>query len=273
MSLEKKRIRVFISYAWESEAFKKTIWDLGGWIHYSGKGEIEVRSDHLCSITPDEKGWDIWMLEEIKKADIVLSVCTPKYYSSFTKSDTGEVGRGVCYEATIMTDEIKNNKGINSKFYPVLPDDGHEKNIPEILRAYSNSHKFHSNNKDILRLIKKENPSYEDSFSHTNNGVEPENMVEMEKEIVKQIETLAKPEMENPIKILIRAYSSLSEINKLKIAKNIGVTEDTLRIERANQRDLVIMKEVNDKNLLSSLWNEVNNITPFENNNNPFKII
>jgi hypothetical protein len=265
--MSEKKIRVFISYAWESEEYRNSIWELGSWIYHCGNGEIDVVTDHLCSITPDPKGWDIWMLEQIKKADIVLSACSPKYYNSFIKRDGVETGGGVVYEATIITDELKNCKGINNKFYPILPDGVDRKFIPEILRPYSNAHCFHSGNKAIISLIRKENPSFGTAYK-----IEEEVVIKVqaEKQIVEEIESPEKDKMYSPIKILVRAYLSLNETDKLSIARAIGVNNETLKITPINARDLHIMKEVKDKNLLANLWNEINKTVPFEANTNPF---
>jgi hypothetical protein len=128
------RKKVFISYSWESDEFKQSIWELAGWLHLASSGEIEVISDHLFSVKPPPIGWHRWMEKEIDSADTVLVVCTPKYKIFFEGDNTAMHGGGygVTHEGLIITSKFYDGKGINEKFYPVIPENG---NIADILMA------------------------------------------------------------------------------------------------------------------------------------------
>ncbi|HET6991648.1 MAG TPA: toll/interleukin-1 receptor domain-containing protein, partial [Bacteroidia bacterium] len=155
-------LKVFISYAWESEEFKSTVWELAQWILKEGKGKLEVEIDQKYSITPPPEGWQAWMTKQVKLSDIVLVVCSAKYCRRFEKKEGNkDIGRGVIFEGAIITQEIYNSQLNNTRFYPILHDSGIQSHIPSLLLSWDNNHRFPSGNENILKLLFKENPILE----------------------------------------------------------------------------------------------------------------
>lgn len=76
--------------------------------------------------------------------------------------------------------------------------------------------------------------------------------------------------MISPIERLITAYLSLSEPNKLHVARKIGVYTSDMESMMPSVRDKEIMRLINHQNLLSELWEEVNALVNFSNQSNPF---
>lgn len=276
------KLRVFISYAWESEEFKTSIWTLAGWLENNSGGEIKVITDHLFENRPPEKGWQIWMQNEIEAAHVVLIVCSLKYRKRFQKEDDEELGgAGVTFEGAIITQDLYSSKFRNNKFFPILPDNGSMADIPTILQPYNNNHGFPNGNARILKLIYNDNPTHLTEITNaiSNVPVETKNG-ELEETIVKEIiEEIAEQEENNektmltPIQIIVRTFLSLSEISKNSISKNLGIFDPSFNTMYPNDRDKAIFKLIKEQNLLYALWEEINLISPFENNSNPFNKI
>ncbi len=152
--------KVFISYAWESDEFKHSVWELATWIVKKGEGKIEVEIDQKYSITAPPEGWPAWMTKQVKQSDIVLIVCSPKYCRRFEKKESNpDTGRGVLFEGAIITQELYNSQLNNTRFYPILPDNGIPSHVPSLLLSWHNNHRFPSGNENILKLLFKENPT------------------------------------------------------------------------------------------------------------------
>jgi hypothetical protein len=83
---------------------------------------------------PDE-GWPNWMIGQIRRADFVLVICTAEYTARWDLRTPFGRGRGVKWEGAIITTEIYEAEGRNSKFVPVLLSDADIGDIPLILRA------------------------------------------------------------------------------------------------------------------------------------------
>lgn len=273
-------MRVFISYAWESDEFKDDVWNLAGWLENNSGGEIKVSIDRYFENRPPESGWPIWMQNEIDAADIVLIVCSPKYRERFEKNNLDAPGgAGVVFEGTIITQQLYNAKMKNSKFFPILPENGETKDIPALLQAFNNNHKFPSGNERILKLIFNDNPKHlaeivtavSKTPPETKNGVLEQSIVE---DIVHEInsqEVNSEKKMLTPIQIIVRSFLSLGDNAKIDISKKLTVYMDDFNNLAPMERDKAIFKLIKEQNLLHELWNEINEIIPFENNNNPFK--
>ncbi|OJW12782.1 toll/interleukin-1 receptor domain-containing protein [Mucilaginibacter sp. 44-25] len=272
--------RVFISYAWESDEFKQSIWELAGWLTAASENTIEVISDHLYSVRPPTEGWHRWMANEVNKADVVLSVCSPKYVASFEGNNADERGGfGVTHEGLIITARFYETKGNNEKYFPILPDNGNFADIPVILRAYNNNLKFPSGNQGILNLIIGENPSH----PNTNNGdtvktsieidEEAQQTIQLEKvivdEITKTINTI-NTDMSFDVQILIRSFLALSDAEKISIIKTIFEDFEIVPGD-PDERDRLFLSSFKDPQALSKLWLAVNDVNPFENQLNPFQ--
>lgn len=279
-------IKVFISYAWESDELKKNVADLGQWITTNANGKVEVATDHLFANRPPKAGWPTWMADQIETSDVVLIVCTPAYLNRFRKKEEPGKGRGAIYEGGIITQELINTQTINEKFFPIVPDHGDIENIPVILQQYFNGHFFPSGNEGILKMILNDNPTFdqvrqffeassvEDSVKESiANDIQEKINTEIAKEILSQFtSTLEKKEtnMLSPIQNTIRAYLSLNDFDKLRIISSIGIDIGALNHDNIVERDKEVFKLVKEKGLIASLWNGINEIKSFGNLKNPF---
>lgn len=277
--MSKPTIRVFISYAWESDDFKDSIWNLAGWLLNNSGGDIQVMMDRYFENRPPEKGWQIWMQNEIDIADVVLIVCSPLYRQRFQRLDDNEIGgAGVTFEGAIITQGLYNAKLRNNKFFPILPDNGSITDIPTILQSYNNNHTFPNGNERILKLIYNDNPSHltditkaiSDIPAETKNGELEKTIVEEIIEEIKEQEKNNEKTMLTPIQIIVRTFLSLSENSKIDISKKLDIFDASFNTMNPNDRDKAIFKLIKDQNLLHALWEQINLISPFENNTNPF---
>ena len=141
---------VFISYAHESDALRVAVRTLADWLGQQG---CKLLTDHAFGYRPPTEGWQAWMLNCIRQADIVLVVCTPKLRQRYEKTGDLDSGRGATYEGAIVTQHIYDTVMRNDKFYPLLPNDGDENDIPTTLKPWWNGHRFPSGNEGIRRMI------------------------------------------------------------------------------------------------------------------------
>jgi len=273
--------RVFMSYAWESEEFKQSVWELAGWLEAASGNRIEVISDHLFSVIPPPDDWHIWMHREITSCDLVLSICTPKYKKAFEgNAFDDEGGFGATHEGLIITAKFYSGKGRNTKYYPILPDGGEITNIPDILSGYfNNTFRFSSGNQHIYNLILGENPVHAGRKAKAlaaeiaKIDVEAKEAIKLENELVseiaKSVDTI-KTDMSYDLQILVRSYLSLSDSEKDDIIKIVN--KDTkIETDDPDERDKLFLTAIQNKQLLSELWSAVNDVDPFENPVNPFQ--
>lgn len=145
---------VFISYAHENDEFRNSINELAIWLRARDKS-IHVYTDHMHNSRPPEEGWRTWMENKIEEANVVLIVCTEKYYRRWHKKEEPGIGKGVTWEGAIITQDLFDSSLKNKKYFPILPDGGSYDFIPKSLRDYDNHHFFSSGNEGIYDLITK----------------------------------------------------------------------------------------------------------------------
>jgi hypothetical protein len=157
--LEKsKKIKVFISYAWESDEYKKSVKELVQWLRDKSNDQLEIFFDRDYDVTPPPHGYIIWMQQSIKKSDKVLLLCSKSYATRFEQCDEeddkeeDEKGRGVRWEGIQIYQCFYENRR-NTKFYPILAPSSSKKDIPTFLKAFDNGFSFHKSNEAILKLI------------------------------------------------------------------------------------------------------------------------
>lgn len=141
---------VFISYAHESAAFRESVKHLADWL---AEHSCRVLTDHGYGYRPPAEGWQAWMLGCIDWADIVLVVCTPRLKARYEKTESPGTGFGGTYEGAIVTQRIYDAQMRNTKFYPILPDEGTLDDVPTTLKAWWNGHRFPSGYEGICRMI------------------------------------------------------------------------------------------------------------------------
>jgi tetratricopeptide (TPR) repeat protein len=124
--------RVFISYSHDSDAHRKRVLALSDQLREDG---VDCYIDQYVNGSPAE-GWQRWMEKQIELADFVLVVCTPIYLRRFRGEDR-EGGRGVNFEGVIISQVLYDNFQQNTKFIPIIPDDGSLDNVPLLLKSGS----------------------------------------------------------------------------------------------------------------------------------------
>ncbi len=75
------------------------------------------------------------METQIENADFVLVVCTPFYLKRYRGLDD-DGGRGVTFEGVVISQTLYDAYYRNTKFVPVLPDDGDFDNVPLPLKGF-----------------------------------------------------------------------------------------------------------------------------------------
>ena len=125
--------QVFISYAQEGEAHSAWVRRLAERLIAGG---IDVVIDQY--VVWPEKGWRMWMSEQLSNSDAVLVVCTEEYRRRFDGNDMvpSTTGRGVRWESQHITQALYDEKFRNLRFIPVIPPTGSESDIPVPLKDY-----------------------------------------------------------------------------------------------------------------------------------------
>lgn len=141
---------VFISYAWESDAFRAQVKALCDYLRANGVAVV-VDFDH--AIKPPDVGWPVWMQQSIEDAAVVLVVCSASYRARFEKRAPTTSGKGVAWEGAVITQDLYNAALRNDKFYPIFPDPFKFDFCPTMLEPWSNGHAFPSKQADVLALV------------------------------------------------------------------------------------------------------------------------
>ena len=102
-------VKVFISYAWESEKLRNDVAALASWLEKNSAGKVKITTDHLFANRPPRMGWPTWMADQIEESDVVLIVCTNSFLARFRKKEEEGRGRGAIYEGAIITQEVINS--------------------------------------------------------------------------------------------------------------------------------------------------------------------
>lgn len=125
---------VFISYSHDSDEHKQRVVSLSERLRDDG---IETRLDEHVNGTP-EKGWPLWMLDQLDDADFVLVICTETYYRRFRRKEEPGKGKGVRWEGALITQEIYDDaeRGL-TKYVPVVFAEAELKFRPEPIRSAS----------------------------------------------------------------------------------------------------------------------------------------
>lgn len=115
----------FVSYSWDNEAHKDWVRDLATELMSNG---VNVRLDQWDA----RPGMDLghFMEENIRSANFVILVCTPKFAEK-ANNTTGGVG----YEKAIITGELFNSTPDQTKYIPILKDGDTLTALPSYLRS------------------------------------------------------------------------------------------------------------------------------------------
>lgn len=110
-----KSAEVFISYVHETELHKKQVFELSERLRSDG---VDCNIDQY-EVSPPE-GWPAWMRRQIKHADFVLVVCTEHYLSRYEGVEEKGTGAGAKWEGAIISQELYEAEGRNTKFIPIV---------------------------------------------------------------------------------------------------------------------------------------------------------
>ena len=103
-------VRVFISYSHDSTAHSARVLDLAQRLRREG---VDCIIDQFVPFPPE--GWLRWMEGQLWESDFVLCVCTVGYCARFEGRHENRDGKGVNWEAQIISQYIYDGKGKNSR--------------------------------------------------------------------------------------------------------------------------------------------------------------
>lgn len=124
--------KVFISYSHDSQEHKDRVLSLADYLVQKG---IDCNLDQYEQFPP--QGWQNWMLDRVEQADFVLVVCTETYHRRFRGKEEDGRGKGGTWEGGIISQELYDAQGNNTKFIPVVFSSEDGKYIPTIVRRYN----------------------------------------------------------------------------------------------------------------------------------------
>lgn len=125
--------KVFLSYAHEpgNPAHGERVLALADRLRDEG---LDVRLDQYATVP--EKGWRLWMEDEIEAADFVLMVATETYERRRRGEGEPGKGRGVRWEGAIIGQALYESKLVNTKFIPVIFEPKDSTHVPVFLRDF-----------------------------------------------------------------------------------------------------------------------------------------
>jgi nucleoside phosphorylase len=123
-----------------------------------------------------------------------------------------------------------------------------------------------SESNDSLHIIKH-------NFLEKDQAIQLPTPPEIINKIVEEIidDSNTSSNMLKQVQELVRAFLSLTEVDKLRIAQKLNLDSANMIEIPGHTRDKVIFSEVKSKNLLAELWDEVFKNSKINNNQNPFK--
>jgi len=110
-----KPSKVFSSYTHDSDQHMKRVLDLSERLRSDG---VDSNLDQYETSPPE--GWAVWSRRQIKEADFVLVICTERYFNRYEGSEAEGTGAGAKWEAVIISQELYESEGKNSKFIPIV---------------------------------------------------------------------------------------------------------------------------------------------------------
>jgi hypothetical protein len=126
--MEERNPKIFISYSHDSKEHQDKVLLFSNRLRSEG---IDCSLDQYEDSPPE--GWPKWMDRKVKDSDFILVICTEKYYNKVLGSD--EKGMGIKWESTLIYQHLYNGGSNNTKFIPVIFNDGNFNHIPEILQG------------------------------------------------------------------------------------------------------------------------------------------
>ncbi|WP_013320648.1 SEFIR domain-containing protein [Gloeothece verrucosa] len=124
--------QVFISYTHDSEEHKDRVLSLANRLRSEG---IDCNIDQYEQ-SPSE-GWLRWMLNQLELADFVLVVCTEIYNRRFRGLEEAQKGQSVTWQGAVISQEMYDDFGENTKFIPVVFATEYEEYIPFVIKGFT----------------------------------------------------------------------------------------------------------------------------------------
>lgn len=124
--------KVFISYSHDSQSHRDFVREIANQLRADG---LNCIIDQYVNGFPPE-GWQRWMEDQIEAADFVLLVCTETYLKRYRGHEENG-GKGVTFEGVVISQSLYDHYYRNSKFVPVIPENGSLDNVPISLKQYS----------------------------------------------------------------------------------------------------------------------------------------
>jgi len=125
--------KVFISYSHDSKEHRDFVRGISDRMRL--EDGLDCQIDQYIIGSPPE-GWQRWMENQIEQADFVLLVCTPNYLKRY-RGEEREGGRGVTFEGVVISQTLYDHYYRNTKFIPVIPENGSLDHVPLPLKGYS----------------------------------------------------------------------------------------------------------------------------------------
>ena len=132
VALEQKPRRIFLSYSHDSPAHRDRVLDLSERLRDDG---VDARIDQY--VEHEGHNWPDWCEEQIRDADLVLTIATAEYRKAVEGRAAPGERKGVCWEADQIKQEIYDAGSRKDKFVPVLLDGASPEDIPQRLRSVS----------------------------------------------------------------------------------------------------------------------------------------
>lgn len=128
------RITAATSYSHDSEDHKLRVRTLSDRLRDMG---VDVDLDQYHDAP--EEGWPRWMTASIANSDFVVVICTPTYFDRVTapQPDDSSEGRGARFEGMLITQELFEAGGRNTKFIPVVFESEDVASIPPWLAPFT----------------------------------------------------------------------------------------------------------------------------------------
>jgi hypothetical protein len=124
--------QVFISYSHDSPVHVDRVLALSNRLRAEG---VDCRIDQYEQ-SPSE-GWPLWCERQVERSSFVLVACTETYLRRFKREEAPQIGLGVTWEGHIITQDLYDAQGSNTKFIPILFSKEDEQFVPKPLRSTS----------------------------------------------------------------------------------------------------------------------------------------
>jgi len=125
-------VRVFISYAHESDELSDEVLELSNYLRSQG---IDSEIDQYEEAPPE--GWPKWMVRQIQEADYVLIVCSELFYKRANDTSGNDDGLGVKWETSLILQQLYTLNTNNKKYIPIVLHSADKKHIPLPLQPYT----------------------------------------------------------------------------------------------------------------------------------------